>query len=304
MRKNAAFSNWLVVSRIPFLSVSALPFILGTFLAYRIYNSFNLAVFILSFTGVVLIQLATHYNGEVYDTEEDILAAGMGRNIFTGGSQMVIQNKIKAKSVKLAAEIAVLAALVIGLILQFWFKTGIWTLPLGLSGIAAGFFYSKPPYRWVKRGIGEILIAYGFGWLPLAAAFYVQGQNIIPILTLVSLPVALTVFNIILINEFPDFIADRQAGKTNLLVRVGKARGANIYIGCAIAAIIFFFISTLRGIPKRAIIFYLPALLISSLNISTMLNLGYRDRLLLERTCGLTILVNLLTTLAYILACI
>jgi len=302
--KKSSLINWLLVSRIPFLSVSIIPFLLGTFLAWRVYASFNLLNFVFAFLGMVLIQLATHYNGEVYDTEEDILAAGMGRNVFTGGSQVIIQKKLKAKSVKLAAEISLALALIAGVLLQFYFRTGIWTIPLGLSGIVAGFFYSKPPFRWVKRGIGELLIAYGFGWLPVAAGFYVQGQHFLPVLIWVSLPVAITVFNIILINEFPDFIADRQAGKTTLLVRIGKERGAQIYITLAISAIVLFVISTFRGIPKRALIFYLPALVISGLNISTILKEGYKNRALLERTCGFTILVNLLTTLAYILTCI
>jgi 1,4-dihydroxy-2-naphthoate octaprenyltransferase len=304
MNKNSSLASWILVSRIPFLTVSIMPFFLGSFMAFRIYGGFNWAVFIFSLLGIILIQLATHYNGEVYDTEEDILAAGMGRNVFTGGSQVIIQKKLEAKSVKLAADLCVIAALLIGLILQFIFRTGLWTIPLGLSGIIAGYFYSKPPFRWIKRGTGELLIAYGFGWLPVAAGFYVQGQHFLPILFWVSAPIAVTVFNIILINEFPDFIADRQAGKTNLLVRIGKLSGARLYLAMNFAAIVFFTISTLRGIPKRALIFYLPALILSVLNIVAIHKEGYKYRMLLERTCGFTILTNILTTLAYILTCI
>jgi len=61
---------------------------------------------------------------------------------------------------------------VIGLILQFYYKTGPWTIPLGVIGMITGFFYSTPPPRWVKRGIGELLIGFCYGWLPVAAAFY------------------------------------------------------------------------------------------------------------------------------------
>ncbi|MCK7467412.1 MAG: prenyltransferase [Desulfosudis oleivorans] len=71
-------------------------------------------------------------------------------------------------------------AAAIGCILQFVYQTGPYTLLLGLLGAFSGFFYSTPPIRLVKRGIGEIFIGFCYGWLPVASAYYIQTGTIHP----------------------------------------------------------------------------------------------------------------------------
>ncbi|MCX7966509.1 MAG: prenyltransferase [Syntrophorhabdaceae bacterium] len=112
----------------------------------------------------------------------------------------------------------------VGLIIQFYFKTGTWTIPLGVFGILSGFFYSMMPIRWVARGVGEILIGLCYGWLPVSVSFYLQIGEFNHIIHWVSIPIACTIFNVILINEFPDYPADIIAKKSNLVVRYGKKR--------------------------------------------------------------------------------
>ncbi len=51
--------GWIILSRPPFHIVGILPFLLGTFLAYRTTGAFNLEVFILGVAGVILIMLST-----------------------------------------------------------------------------------------------------------------------------------------------------------------------------------------------------------------------------------------------------
>ena len=41
----------------------------------------------------------------------------------------------------------------------------------------------------------------------------------------------LSVFNVILLNEFPDEEADRAVGKKNLLVRFGREKAVDLYLG-------------------------------------------------------------------------
>jgi len=290
------FKYWFLLSRVPFLIVAILPFCLGALLAGRILGVFSWPVFLLGLLGTVLVQLIAHYSGEVHDLAEDRLSVRLEKNFFTGGSQVLVENLIPVKNVKRLIRMVIFLALLIGLALQFYFKCGKLTLGLGFSGILCAYFYSKPPLRLVRRGVGEVFIAYAFGWLSVSTGFYLQAGHFNVLATLISLPIAYSVTNLILINEYPDYPADKQASKQNLLVRVGKANGALLYawlVGFSAAA---FLLALFKGLPPLAGMFYLPVLVISVNAARQMLKGGYGDRSKLERLCAQTIFVNIGTT--------
>ena len=300
--RRATVKSWIQLSRLPFHLVGLFPFILGAVLAWRIHEIFNGPVFIWSIIAVVLIMLSTYYGGEYHDLKEDRLSSEMERNAFSGGSQAIVKNLLPHKQAMTASYIAIVLAGVIGLILQFWYKTGPWTIPLGAIGMIAGFFYSVPPLRWVKRGIGELLIGFCYGWLPVATAFYLQAGTIDTVVHWISIPIACTIFNVILINEFPDYPADLIEGKKNLVIRIGKNASAFLYIAMTAVAWIAFGLSVSRGLPAVTFLFYLPVFLIGLILVILMSQKNYFDRKRLELICGLTIVVNLGTSLAFILA--
>lgn len=291
---------WGMVSRLPFLSVGIVPFVLGTVMASRYAGRMDSAVLFLGLGALILILLATHYNGEVHDFEEDRLSGAMERNFFSGGSQMIVEGKVKSRQVDLVAKGAMLLALALGVVIQFGYHTGIWTLPLGLSGILAGYWYSTPPLRWVNRGFGELLIGYSYGWLTVAAGYYLQTAAFIPQLHWIGLTIGPTIFNVILINEFPDYPADFAAGKLNLVVRLGKAKASRLYGVAGLASSVMFFCSLSQGIPAICGIIYLPVLVLNLMLAAMMLAGRYHQRPTLERMCLATILVNLGTGLAYL----
>ena len=294
--------GWLQLSRPPFHLVGILPFILGAVLAWHTYGVFDLPVFIWSTIAVVLIMLSTYYGGEYHDLKGDKLSAEMERNAFSGGTQVIVKKLLPHKQAKIASYIAIVLAGVIGLILQFYYKTGPWTIPLGVIGMIAGFFYSTPPLRWVKRGIGELLIGFCYGWLPVATAFYLQAGTIDNIVHWISIPIACTIFNVILINEFPDYPADLIEGKKNLVIRLGKNIAAFLYIAMTVIAWIAFGLAVSQGMPAVTFFFYLPVFLIGLILVVLMSKKNYLDRKRLELICGLTIIVNLGSSLAYTLA--
>ncbi|UCG30923.1 MAG: prenyltransferase [candidate division WOR-3 bacterium] len=293
---------WLALSRLPFHTVGVLPFILGTVLAYRTQGMLNFQVLMLGTIGVILIMLSTYYGGEYWDYVEDTLSARNKPSKFAGGSR-VLQKGILPRRAALSASIASLSlALVIGIVLQFVYRTGAWTLPFGVVGMFAGFFYSARPIRWVRTGLGELLIALCYGWLPLAVSYYLQAGNIASLVHWMSIPVGLTIFNVILLNEYPDYDADRVAGKRNVLVRLGTKRGAYIYSIAGIGGLLFFFLSLYQGVPSRALWLYLPVAAVSMVLTIMVLKGRWQDRDTLEKLCGANILVNLGTTASYILA--
>ena len=137
--------GWLGLSRPPFHTVGILPFILGTVLAYKFTSSVSIAIFLLGVLAVILIMLSTYHAGEYFDYREDEISHRFYKSNFSGGSG-VIQEGILPRSVPFwTSIISFILAGFIGLILQFYFKTGTYTLALGCLGAFPGFFYSTRP---------------------------------------------------------------------------------------------------------------------------------------------------------------
>ena len=293
--------GWIGLSRPPFHTVGILPFILGTILAYRINSTISIEIFLLGVSGVILIMLSTYHSGEYFDYSGDILSNQLHKNKFAGGSRMLLSGKLPPAIAFWTSVIALIIAAAIGFILQFVYKTGPYTLLLGLLGAFPGFFYSTPPVRLVKRGIGEIFIGFCYGWLPVASAYYIQTGTIHPIIHWLAIPIGLTIFNVILLNEFPDYAADKATDKKNLLNRLGKKNGNILYITFSLLASATMLASPFRGIPFKVVYFYLPILIISLFIIVMMLRGKYEDKKMMEMLCALNIAVNLGTSLAYIL---
>jgi 1,4-dihydroxy-2-naphthoate polyprenyltransferase len=292
---------WVILSRPPFHTVGVFPFFLGTLLAWKMDNVFNLPLFILGTVAVIFIMLATYYGGEYADIMEDKLSASMDRNAFSGGTQVVIKDLVPRHHAHIASYVALGFTVITGLIIQFKYDTGGLTIPLGVVGILAGFFYSMMPIRWVTRGVGEIIIGFAYGWLPVAVSYYLQTGTIHSIIHLVSIPIACTVFNIILINEFPDHPADVIAKKSNLVVRFGKERSAVLYIVMHFIGMAGYLLSVVRGLPLSALLYYAPVGILCLVLCVMMGAKKYTDKRLLETMCALTIVTNLGSALAYIL---
>jgi len=160
---------------------------------------------------------------------------------FTGGSRMIQLGYLSPKEVLVEALVFFGIAGIIGVYLAI--TRGFLILVLGVIGAGSGFFYTAPPFQFVKRGIGEIFIGLNFGVLMTLGSYYVQALDIIWEPIIASVPTALLIAAVLYINEFPDFNADRDSGKRTIVVRLGRARAAKGYaliISMTFAWIIFF----------------------------------------------------------------
>ncbi len=298
LRKTAAF---IELGRAPFLSVGILPFILGSYLGALAAGRFDVISFSCGLGAVITIMLTTYFFGEYFDNEGDEYGATRGKNQFSGGS-LIVQKGILGRKIPLIAGIITAAvSVILGLYLIF-FRGGGWqALAMGAFGIISGAFYSAKPFRWVDRGIGEILIGICYGWLPVAVAYWLQAQSLGAEVHWVAIPIAFTIFNVILINEFPDFAADSKFGKRNITVRFGKPVAAVIYGVAGLLAAAFLFVAVWRiGYPPLAYaIVALPALL-AVVNSIRVFAGHYNDEKKLEQICGVGIVINLLCAIAFI----
>ncbi len=293
---------WFFLSRPPFHTVGVFPFILGGVLARHITSHLDWIILGWGTIAVIFIMLATYYSGEYFDYETDTLSAKLERNQFSGGTQILQTGVIPRKHAFFASIIALFLAGAIGLLLQFYYKTGQFTIPLGVIGMFAGFFYTTRPIQWSYRGVGEILIGFCYGWLPVAVSYYIQTQQISPLVHWVSLPIAFTIFNVILINEFPDYPADIKVGKKNLVVRFGKDKMSKLYFLMSLGTWISYLISVRFGIPVKALLLFSPFFLLSLITTLQVARGEYKEKEKLERICAKTLIVNLGTTISFILS--
>jgi 1,4-dihydroxy-2-naphthoate octaprenyltransferase len=295
------FKNWFLLSRVPFLTVGIAPMLVGTFWVKHYGQDINWFLAIMAIFAVIFTMLATYFAGEYHDRKEDSLSAKYGKSQFAGGSGITSRNVVKNSNILIAANASAILTVILGLFIFFFFHTGIWTLPLGAFGLFAGYFYSSPPLRLVKRkGLGELLIGICYAILPIYISSYIQTGNLDSKLLLISVPIALTITLVILINEFPDNKADIEVGKTNFAATFGLNVSSYVYIGLQLLNILSLYIISTSGIFMNSIWFLLPIILSIVLSFIVGFKL-YRNKKILEAICALTIILNLSTSLIMIL---
>jgi len=286
-------SAWYALSRPPFHLVGLFPFVLGNAIAWRELATFRWDIAAFGAAGVVLVMLSAYYAGEYWDIGEDRISRREGATRFSGGSGVIAGGQLERVYAFRASVVALVLALCTACILFLLCGTGPLTVPLAILGITGGFLYSSRPVRWVSRGVGELWIALCYGWLPVATGFYLQAGGFIPDVHLLALPVACSIFSVILLNEFPDFPADRATGKRNLLVRLGHGRAVWLLVASIVLGWGTFFYAAVTLPILPALLFSVPSLALSLALVHRMLRGEWRDKREIERLCGANILVNL-----------
>jgi 1,4-dihydroxy-2-naphthoate polyprenyltransferase len=290
-------SSWLVLSRFPFHTVGVFPFILGMIISRSQGYPLNIPVAIFSTIAIVLIMLATYYSGEYYDYESDCLNTSY--NKFSGGSRILPSGLIPKEQVWIASVSCLGGAALIGLGIYFFFQTGPFTLPLGALGMLCGFFYSSRPIQWAYRGIGEILIGLCYGWLTVNTGYYLQAGHFDLLPTAVSIPIGISIFLVILINEFPDYFADRASGKKNLVVRLGREKASWLYASLSGICFLTILLGIFQGVPSIIALFSIIPLAFIIRNLFSIKKREFIKGRPLERLCARTLLLNLGTIFPY-----
>ncbi len=255
--KQRTLTTWFMATRPQFFTVIILPIILGTAIAHSqgvflpLYFGLSLLAGILTHAGLnVLNDYYDHLNKTDEFNHSPLTP-------FAGGSRMIQKGIFSATEIFRYGIILLSLAVGIGLFLV-WAR-GLLLLWIGLIGILSGFFYSAPPFAFVSRGLGEILVGLNFGVLAVLGAYYVQTQSMGLVAVVAALPLAALVTAILYINEFPDYNADKQAGKNTLVVLLGKESARLVYV----LLISFSFIAIILGVMYHKLpLFSLVGLLV------------------------------------------
>jgi 1,4-dihydroxy-2-naphthoate octaprenyltransferase len=290
--------HWIAALRLPFTSVAVVPFAVGAYLAYA---HGRLASPLAAFLGVLAVFLTCvgcHLIGEICDQQEDLETLKYQRSQFSGGTLLVAQGVLSQRAVGIAAASAFALVGVLGLTIV-WIHQSLTLLGLGAFGMACAAFYSLPPVRLAKRGIAEIFIGLCYGWLTIVTGYASASGDLPANSGLISLPVALGVFNVIFFNEISDYEADKATGKRNLMVRVGLRIGVGIYSAAsALVGLTLLLIWYELRRPMAQLALAAPAIALAFGLAVAVASGAWREHRIRERICGLTIVLNLLAAVA------
>jgi len=226
---------WLS-TRPAFLTASVLPVLVGSAWGFRIAGEFHALSFILAVLATVLVHAASNVLNDVGDDIGGTDNANEERIFpYTGGSRFIQNGVMSAREMKAWGTTLLLLAIVPGAGL-LWLH-GPQVLIFGAVGIALGVLYSIPRVQLSAHGLGETAVALAFGVLPVVGAAWLQSGVVNSGSFAISIPVALWVAAILLVNEVPDIRADDAAGKRTLVVRFGVAVTRRVYAGIQFAAI-------------------------------------------------------------------
>jgi 1,4-dihydroxy-2-naphthoate octaprenyltransferase len=157
-----------------------------------------------------------------------MLAAFAARETFCPGAGRCPAWSIScARQPRVAVYATIGVAALIGLALQYGWRTGAFTIPLGTLGILGGYFSFAPPLAWHRRGLGEFAGSLCFGLLPVATGLYLQCSQLLTETLLYGLPLTFTGFNLFLMYGFPN-PAEAAAPRT-LASRVNPITVALLY---------------------------------------------------------------------------
>ena len=250
--------GWLFLraTRLPFLTATFVPILLGLAVAaWR--DGFTWWAAIATLIGGACIHLGLNVANDVFDTTSGADEANVNPTQFSGGSRVVLYGLVSLRNLALLSLGFYAVGIAIGIALA---ATRGWDLLwLGVAGALLSFFYTAPPLKLVYRGLGDIVVALGFGPIMTLGAYYVQARQYDLEPLLVSIPVGILIALVLYVNEVPDRPADAAAGKRTLPVRLPKDVVVNAYAAAVAVAFGLIAVFALAGWIVRPAIIALAA---------------------------------------------
>lgn len=278
------------VMRLPFLSASVIPYLIGT--AYVFHGGdtdiFGLRFFIGLFT-VICAHIGANVLNEYFDSRSGNDWQDMTEHVFFGGSKVIQRGLLSEKTVFRTGLVFIFISALLVILLQALLKD----IPVILFGAFILFLavsYSAPPLKLSYRYLGEFAIFILFGSSVVAGSYTILTAGYFGLSELIlSLPISFLVAAILYCNEVPDYQADKNAHKNNLVTLIGLERACWGYLLLIAGAFLSIVLCvTLKILPETS----LWLLLLSTLFIKPFLLIKneYRDAKKLEAASKLTVI--------------
>lgn len=221
MKKKWSPVVYFLAVRGPFVSASLVPVLLGTAMACALGHPLNAAYLALNLLGVVALHFGANAANDYFDYLSGADPARPPKP-FSGGSGLLQQGLLRPADYRYLIFGHLVAAGAIAVF--FWLRRGPWAGLLGLAGLMAAYWYTAPPVKLSYRGLGEAAVGLTFGPLAVLGSYVVQGGTPTAAAAAASLPLGFLITNVLYVNQYADYLEDKEAGKRNLVVLLGRER--------------------------------------------------------------------------------
>ena len=247
---------WLRAARAPFFLATVVPVLLGSAAGWYDAGRLSWVRLTAAALGALLIHAGANLMNEYVDHLIGADRPGPRPTRYSGGSGVIQDGLVTPASVAIAAAIAFLAGALAGLYLNHVTEGNV-VLLLGAAGVLLAYSYSGRPFMLGYRGLGlgELSVGVSFGPLLVLGSYYVQAEQLSRRALLLSLPSAILIALVLLINGIPDRETDAPVGKRTLAVVLGEARALSVYrslMWTALAVVVVLVAS--RSIPPACLI--------------------------------------------------
>ena len=288
-----SFGTWVQAFRLHYVPTSIFPALLGSVIAWAASEKFNLLYFVMVIVGVTVHHIGLNMIDDVFDYLHSVdRSHGEEKNPYTGGSGVLTGGLLPAEYVLAAAIVCYLIGVAIAICLTI--MAGWPVLLFAGIGVFSSVFYTMPPIRYGYRGFGELSLLINFGPVICLGAFYVQTQSIAWEPFVISFVPGFLMWSMIVINEIPDYEEDREAGKMNLVARLGRRAGVILYVAGLVCAYATVFVSASSGVASFGVLLGLLSLPVAY-DSFRILNKNYMDKMKMAPANLATIKVHALT---------
>ncbi len=204
---------WILAARPQTLPAAITPVIVGSAAAFAA-GSFRWLPFLAALVGALLIQIGTNLANDYFDFRKGADTAGR-----LGPVRVTQAGLLAPETVRNGMIVAFSAAALIGVYL---IVVGGWPiLVIGILSIAAGVLYTGGPWPLGYNGLGDLFTFIFFGIVAVTATAYLHVGTVPLLAWAASVPVAMLVTAIIVVNNLRDIATDRAANKRTLAVIIG-----------------------------------------------------------------------------------
>jgi 1,4-dihydroxy-2-naphthoate octaprenyltransferase len=298
-RRRGIMGIWVQALRLHYAPTSILPALLGSVIAWAMFHKINFWHLLLVMIGVTVHHIGLNMMDDVFDFLHAVdRLPGEEKNPYTGGSGVLTGGLLPTGQVLSASIFCYLVGIMITVYLTV--MTGWPILIFAAIGIFSSVFYTMPPIRYGYRGFGELSLLINFGPVLCLGAFYVQTGSIESEPFIISLVPGFLMWSMIVINEIPDYHEDRQAGKMNLVARLGRKSGVKLYVAGLVCAYATILLSASFRMASRNVLLGLLTLPFACKSLR-MLNENYLDQVKMAPANLAAIKVHALTLICLII---
>lgn len=211
-------SKWLILTRACVFSMTLTSGIIGGLLAAR-HPNFNLLYFVLAVVGLAVAHASNNLINDYFD-EAVGLDSSEGYARAQYAPHPILSGLVSKAQVRNA--ILLLNLIDLGIMIYLTAMRGLLVIGFALAGLFISFFYTAPPLRLKRIGLGELGVLLVWGPLMIGGTYYVTAGELPLWVIVASLPYALLVTTVLIGKHIDKITQDKPKGIYTLPVIIGE----------------------------------------------------------------------------------